>query len=93
MPPEVKAIGIKARDEYHTIAAKDWLSGQTLAAWEELKQGSFTIAKWAELVMKEWIRKRYPTDDLPRGKLTRRRGRVLQANDIINKAKKLHVIT
>jgi hypothetical protein len=57
VPPEVKAIGIKARDDYHTVPAKDWLCGQTLAAWQEVEQESFTKAKWAELIMKEWIRK------------------------------------
>jgi hypothetical protein len=88
-------MGIKARDEYHTLAAKDWLSGQTLAAWQEVEQESFTIAKWAELITKEWVRKGYPTDDQQRGKLTRpeRPGGVLQANDVIDKAKKLRLMT
>jgi len=95
VPPEVKALGIKARDDYHTVAAKDWLSGQTLAAWREVEQESFTIAKWAQLVIKEWIRKGYPTEDHPRGTPSRpgKPGRVLQANDVIDKAKRLRLIT
>ena len=95
VPPEVKALGIKARDDYQTVTAKDWLCGQTLAAWQEVEQESFTMAKWAELIMKEWIRKGYPTEDHPRGRPTplEKPGRVLQANDVIDKAKKLGLIS
>jgi hypothetical protein len=95
VPPEVKALGIKAMDDYQTVTAKDWLCGQTLAAWQEVEQESFTKAKWAELIMKEWIRKGYPTEDRPRGRPTPpgKPGRVLQANDVIDKAKKLNLIS
>lgn len=94
VPPEVKALGIEARDDYQTVPAKDWLCGQTLAAWQEVEQESFTVAKWAQLVMREWIRKGYPTEDHPRGRPSqlRKTGRVLLAPDLIDKAKKLGLV-
>jgi len=95
VPPEVKALGIKATDDYQTVAAKNWLCGLTLAAWQEVEQESFTIAKWAQLVVNEWIQKGYPTEDRPRGRPSQlgKPGRVLVANDVIDKAKKLGIIT
>ena len=95
VPLEVKARGIKARDEYNTVPAKDWLTGRTLGAWEAIEQESFTVSKWADLVMKEWINKGYPTEDFKRGSPTRpeRPGRVVHESDIIDKAKKLNIIS
>jgi hypothetical protein len=95
VPPEVRALGIKARDDYQTVAGKDWLCGQTLAAWEEVEKESFTIAKWAQLVTRGWVDKGYPTEDRPRGRPTQlgKPGRVLLSNDIIDRAKKLRLIT
>jgi len=94
VPPEVKAKGIRARDEYHT-AAKDWLTGRTLEAWNAIEQESFTVSEWADLIMKEWITKGYPTEDFKRGSATRpeRPGRVIHESDIIDKAKRLGLIT
>lgn len=95
VPPEVKAKGIKARDEYRTVPANDWLTGQTLKAWETIEQESFTVSKWADLIMKKRINKGYPTEDFKRGSVTRpeRPGRVVHESDIIDKAKKLSIIT
>jgi hypothetical protein len=94
VPSEVKARGIRARDEYHTVAAKDWLNGETLEAWDVIEQESFTICKWADLIMKEWINKGYPAEDFKRGSATRpeRPGRLVHESDIIDKAKKLGLI-
>jgi hypothetical protein len=94
VPSEVKARGIRARDEYHTVAAKDWLNGKTLEAWEVIEQESFTVSKWADLIMKEWINKGYPTEDFKRGSATRpeRPGRLVHESDIIDKAEKLGLI-
>jgi len=95
VPSEVKARGIKARDEYHTVVAKDWLNGKTLEAWNVVEQESFTVSKWADLIMKEWINKGHPTEDFKRGSATRpeRPGRLVHESDIIDKAKRLSLIT
>lgn len=95
VPPDVKAKGIKARDDQHTVAAKDWLTGQALETWDAVEQESFTVSKWADLIMKEWINKGYPTEDFKRGSASRpeRPGRVIHESDIIDKAKKLGLAT
>lgn len=95
VPPDIKAMGIKARDAYHTVAAKDWLTGQALEAWHAIERESFTTSKWADLIMKEWINKGYPTEDFKRGSATRpeRPGRLVHESDIIDKAKRLSLIT
>ena len=40
VPSEIKAKGIKARDEYHTVDAEDWISGEVLAAWKTAEEKS-----------------------------------------------------
>jgi len=90
VPAEIKAKDIRARDEFHTVPASDWLSGETLAAYEQDQKESFTVSKWADLIMREWIRKGYPTEDFERGKAIHvGRGRLIYDRDIIDKAKKL----
>jgi len=94
VPAELKAKGIRARDEFHTVPVSDWLSGDVLAAYEEDQKESFTISKWADLIMREWIKKGYPTEDFERGKAIKvGRGRPIYNYDIIDKAKKLGLIT
>jgi hypothetical protein len=93
VPAEIKAKGIRARDEFHTVPASDWLSGEILAAYEEDQKESFTVSKWANFVTREWIKKGYPTEDFERGKAIQvGRGRLIYDRDIIDKAKKLGLV-
>jgi len=94
VPQDIKAKGVRARDEYHTVPAKDWLSGDVLAACQEIDLESFTYSQWADLIVKEWIGKGYPTEDFERGKaIYVGRGRPIYNSDIVDKAKKLGLIT
>jgi hypothetical protein len=93
VPAEIKAKGIRTRDEFHTVSAGDWLSGEVLAAYEEDQKESFTASRWGSLILNDWIWKGYPTEDFERGKAIQvGRGRLIYDHDIIDKAKKLGLI-
>jgi hypothetical protein len=92
VPPEMKSKGFKARDEYNTVPAENWLSGEVLAACRTIDNESFTASGWADLIAREWIKKGDPTEDFRRGRATRLEGRMMQNSDVLNKAKKLNLL-
>jgi hypothetical protein len=95
VPQDVKDRGVRFRDEYHTVSAKDWLSGDVFSAWEDIEKESFTVSSWADLIVREWIGKGYPTEDFVRGRVTRpdTPGKVLRDIKIIEKARRLGLVT
>jgi hypothetical protein len=91
VPDEVKAQGLKARDEYLSVKGEDWLAGETLAAWRISEKEAYEPGtNWNRLVMREWIEKGYPTQEFVRGRVVRPgRGRPVLSNAIIEKARRL----
>jgi hypothetical protein len=91
----LKDRGVRARDEYHTVAANDWLSGDVFSAWEDIEKESFTVSPWADLIVREWISKGYPTEDFVRGKATKpdTPGKLVRDITIIEKARRLGLVT
>jgi len=91
VPDEVKAKGLRARDEYLSVKGEDWLTGETLAAWIISEKEAYEHdTNWNRLVNREWIGKGYPTQEYVRGRAVRPGpGRLTLSNGIIEKATQL----
>jgi hypothetical protein len=91
VPDEVKAQGLKARDEYLSLKGEDWLTGGALAAWRTSEKEAYEYGtNWNRLVTREWMEKGYPTQEYVRGRAVRSGpGRTALSAEIIEKASKL----